>query len=135
MRLIFLIFFSIILSAASAAAADYTVDHTSSDLSRIPDQWITRAKQDLHIIYKHTSHGSQLITGMNALKNFPDFGSRYDWSNTSRGDAGSSALRTEPFKIPTLTSAWWEMETAMVMVSPTGHPSTWSTIRTVNSGN
>jgi len=68
------------------------IDHTSTDLSAIPTQWINTAKADLHIAYNHTSHGSQLITGMNALENFPDFGSLYSWQDTSHGDSSSLSL-------------------------------------------
>ena len=44
------------------------VDHTSTDLSKIPAQWITQAKTMLRASYGHTSHGSQLITGMQAIE-------------------------------------------------------------------
>ncbi len=77
---------------ASSAFSAVVIDHTSTDLSAIPLQWITRAKSDLHIAYNHTSHGSQLITGMNALKNYPDFGDRYAWQDTSHGDASYLSL-------------------------------------------
>ncbi|NTV80316.1 MAG: hypothetical protein HGA24_02715, partial [Candidatus Aminicenantes bacterium] len=43
------------------------VDHASIDLEAIPSSWITQAKQTLHIAYGHTSHGSQLTTGMAGL--------------------------------------------------------------------
>ena len=62
-RLVGLVLISILMQGTIAFAAGYTVDHTSSDLSQIPDEWITKAKQDLHIAYNHTSHGSQFITG------------------------------------------------------------------------
>ncbi|MBA3028995.1 MAG: hypothetical protein FP816_09330 [Desulfobacteraceae bacterium] len=58
------------------------IDHTCTDLSRIPSEWIVKAKADLHIAYQHTSHGSQLVTGMNALRSFPVFGTTYDWDDT-----------------------------------------------------
>ena len=70
-------------------------DHTTTDLAQIPDNWITQAKSDLHIAYQHTSHGSQLISGMNALENFPSFGTRYEWS-----DNGSSGLDLDDYGIP-----------------------------------
>ncbi|HHB75712.1 MAG TPA: hypothetical protein ENK84_04100 [Desulfobulbus sp.] len=76
-----------------ALAAGFVVDHTSTDLSVIPDTWITKAKADLHIVYEHTSHGSQLISGMDGLKNFPDYNGKYNWSNTSSGDAASLSLK------------------------------------------
>ena len=91
-HLIFLVLISIFLLGDTGFAAGFTVDHNSSDLSRIPDEWIAKAKQDLHIAYNHTSHGSQLITGMNALANFSDFSSKYAWTDTSTGDSTSLSL-------------------------------------------
>lgn len=92
MRFMILALLIIFLQGVSAGAAGFTVDHTSSDLSRIPDEWITRAKQDLHIAYNHTSHGSQLITGMNALEDFPNFAGKYTWEDTSTGDSSFLSL-------------------------------------------
>ncbi|MEN8194631.1 MAG: T9SS type A sorting domain-containing protein, partial [Bacteroidota bacterium] len=70
----------------------FVVDHTSTDLSSIPESWITNVKSDLHIAYKHTSHGSQLISGINALEAFPDFGTTYNWVDDSHGDDQSLSL-------------------------------------------
>jgi hypothetical protein len=69
------------------AAAITLIDHTATDLSQIPDQYITLAKSNLHIAYQHTSHGSQIPTGMNALKDYPAYGSKYSWSD--EGTAGT----------------------------------------------
>lgn len=47
------------------------VDHQSvQDFSVIPPFWIQEAKKTLHIAYQHTSHGSQLITGMYLFDKF-----------------------------------------------------------------
>lgn len=43
------------------------VDHRSTDVSAIPEEWVTRAKA-LTLHYAHTSHGSQLITGAQDLE-------------------------------------------------------------------
>ena len=43
------------------------IDHTCTDLSRIPDQWLEEAKK-LTLHYGHTSHGSQLISGIERLE-------------------------------------------------------------------
>ncbi|MHA1191822.1 MAG: hypothetical protein ACTSP9_05940 [Promethearchaeota archaeon] len=40
------------------------------DLKSIPTQWIEDAKQNLNIVYGHTSHGSQLTSGMANLDAF-----------------------------------------------------------------
>ncbi|HBG26558.1 MAG: hypothetical protein A2Y10_02000 [Planctomycetes bacterium GWF2_41_51] len=76
--------------------AQILVDHNSAaQFNGIPDYWIEKVKQDLHIAYQHTSHGSQLITGMNALKNFPSFGTKYNWT-----DNGASGLDLDDLGIP-----------------------------------
>ena len=43
------------------------IDHNCTKLASIPESAINNAKQNLHIAYEHTSHGSQLMTGMTAL--------------------------------------------------------------------
>ena len=43
------------------------IDHNFTNLSQIPVRWIEKAKQKLHIAYGHTSHGSQLVSGMQGL--------------------------------------------------------------------
>ena len=46
------------------------IDHTCTDITAIPQSVIENAKENLHIVYSHTSHGSQLTYGMTALVNF-----------------------------------------------------------------
>jgi len=93
--LIILAMIAILAVVPSACADAIIIDHTCTDLSEIPDEWIETAKNDLHIAYQHTSHGSQLVTGMNALENFPAFGSKYEWS-----DSGTSGLDLDDCGIP-----------------------------------
>ncbi len=47
-----------------AQTSPIIIDHRHIDIWDIPDAAITQAKNDLHIAYGHTSHGSQLISGM-----------------------------------------------------------------------
>ncbi|MFH0842954.1 MAG: hypothetical protein V1903_10070 [Bacteroidota bacterium] len=58
---------------------DMIIDHSCTKLSSIPSEYIASAKQTLHIAYGHTSHGSQLTTGMEGLVTFK--GSAYAWNN------------------------------------------------------
>jgi len=44
-------------------------DHTSTDLNAIPDEWIDKVKELIHVHYCHTSHGSQIMTGLERLMN------------------------------------------------------------------
>ncbi len=63
------------LGIASSSPSQIIADHASCDLvryDRIPESVIVQAKQDLHIAYGHTSHGSQLITGMDGLPAFKE---------------------------------------------------------------
>jgi hypothetical protein len=43
------------------------INHGCTNLSQIPLAWITAAKNNLKIAYGHSSHGSQIVTGMSAL--------------------------------------------------------------------
>jgi uncharacterized repeat protein (TIGR01451 family) len=52
------------------------IDHTTANINVIPQEWIEAAKLNLHIGYGHTSHGSQLTTGMSGLVNFANNGGR-----------------------------------------------------------
>lgn len=89
-----LVSFFIVLQSFRADAL--LIDHTCTDLAGIPDEWINAAKNDLHIVYQHTSHGSQIVTGMNALENYPDLGGKYEWSDSG----ASGALDMDDYGIP-----------------------------------
>jgi hypothetical protein len=52
------------------------VDYTCTDITRIPEGAIREAKTALHIAYGHTSHGSQIIDGMNGLVTFANGGGK-----------------------------------------------------------
>ncbi len=77
------------------AQAQLVIDHNCTDLGKIPDNWITQAQSDLHVAYEHTSHGSQLITGINAVEAFPPYTGFYAWS-----DDGSVGLDLDDNGIP-----------------------------------
>jgi hypothetical protein len=69
------------------AAADPVIGHEDADLTDIPEEALQAAKQKLHIAYQHTSHGSQLITGMYALATFPEYGDLYAWAESEQVNA------------------------------------------------
>ncbi len=43
------------------------IDHNCTDISKIPDKWISKAKELLKIHYAHSSHGSQITVGLEIL--------------------------------------------------------------------
>ena len=65
----------------------FIVDHLCTDITEIPESAIQAAKTNLHIAYGHTSHGSQIITGMNALDAFMGGEGLYTWNEGGSGGA------------------------------------------------
>jgi hypothetical protein len=59
------------------------IDHRHTGLGTVPQAWITQAKASLRIAYQHTSHGSQLATGLAALSS--GLGAPYTYASTSGG--------------------------------------------------
>ena len=90
-----------VLSSSFAVRAPVTpaTNHRCTDINAIPQEWITKAKSDLHIAYGHTSHGSQITAGMSGLvefmngKGYPE--DLYAWNNGGTG--GALDLRDSPF--------------------------------------
>ncbi len=89
------VFALICVFSAAGSQGQMLVDHTCTDLNSVPGGWITQAAADLHIAFNHTSHGSQIISGMDALEGFPAYGSTYEWS-----DDGSAGLDLDNYGIP-----------------------------------
>jgi len=84
---------ALLSGSAGAGAQGIVVDHNHSRLLDVPTAWIEHAKQTLHIAYGHTSHGSQLVTGMTAVRQ--QYGSLYAFA--AGGAAGALDLRDTPF--------------------------------------
>jgi len=72
--------FALVLTGAMTGWGDdgMIINHTCTDLSAIPDSWIDRAKDTLKIHYAHTSHGSQVLSGLGVLE---EQDSRYGFSS------------------------------------------------------
>ena len=70
--------------------ADHSIVHRVR-LDLVPDSAIEDAKETLHIAYGHTSHGSQIISGMNGLSAFKEgLGGTeglYDWNEGGEDNA------------------------------------------------
>jgi hypothetical protein len=92
------LFLLIIGASAATIQVPIIADHTKTDLSQVPLAAINNAKTKLHIAYGHTSHGSQIITGMDGLTGFPN--APYDGSTymfNSGGTNGALDVRDTPF--------------------------------------
>ena len=84
---IFTLLFLFAFADRATAQEPLIIDHTCINLESVPVEWIDAAKENLWIGYGHTSHGSQLTSGMNALESYYDSG-LYDWSH----DGGEGKL-------------------------------------------
>ena len=93
--LILLLSISVCAIAPQSAFSAQTIiiDHTCMDINQIPESAIDQTKINLHIAYGHTSHGSQLITGMTGLIDFANNGGAglslpadiFAWNNGGAG--------------------------------------------------
>ena len=94
MRTITLLLF-LVIAEFTFSQNGFVVDHRHTDLSQIPDEYITAAKQNLKIRYFRRSHGSQLdVGGMTALALYTGgTSSKYIFSKT--GASGSLFLSTQ----------------------------------------
>ena len=68
-------------SGCAPEEAGLIADHSAADaFDRIPPSFIEQAKADLRLSYGHTSHGSQIITGMHVLMNDAANAGLYDFN-------------------------------------------------------
>jgi hypothetical protein len=51
----------------ASAEGPIIIDHTCTDITKIPSEWLEKAKE-LTIHYAHTSHGSQIVSGLYNLE-------------------------------------------------------------------
>ena len=91
-------------------------DHTCHDIDQIPKNWLEAAKTNFGISYGHTSHGSQIISGMRALEEKNDF---YSFSSNPgkkhltlfdrepRGDLGNPDRMTWYYRTKDLLDHGW----------------------------
>lgn len=84
------IVFGCLLFGHSTVRSDdaLVIDHRCIDLERVPADWIEAAKQQFRLSYGHTSHGSQIISGMDVIRGAP--GSLYYWDHN--GSSGGLSL-------------------------------------------
>ena len=83
------------------------IDHTKRDLSLVPESAIELAKETLYIAYDHTSHGSQLKTGMDALMAYPAFDGLYSWGYDDSKESLSLIAGGTGGPVPDLSQGDW----------------------------
>jgi hypothetical protein len=76
-------------SGPSATSQALIIDHTTTDVTKIPTVYIDKAKEMLRLSYGHTSHGSQIISGMEYLQNMS---ARYNFNTNGAIQSGILSL-------------------------------------------
>ena len=79
----------------AALGRSIIIDHHDTNLTALSEAALANAKTDLHIGYGHTSHGSQVTTGMAGLVGFVNGGGLglayptdfFEWNNGGTGGA------------------------------------------------
>jgi hypothetical protein len=67
--------FPLIMKPVSVFQGGLVIDHNNIDINQIPDAWLVKARE-LAFHYGHTSHGSQINTGLDYLETYVN--SKYD---------------------------------------------------------
>ncbi len=52
---------------SSTRTSALIIDHTCTDINKIPDNWLNEVKDKLTVHYAHTSHGGQIVSGLEQL--------------------------------------------------------------------
>lgn len=60
-------YFPVVANGEAPVETAIVVDHRHTDISKIPAFWLAEAKK-MVVHYAHTSHGSQVLTGLNWLE-------------------------------------------------------------------
>ena len=90
-----LVLFGLAEAAMGQRTSPLIVDHSCTDLTAVPQGALQAAKDELSIAYGHTSHGSQLTSGMTGLVGFINGGGLglsyptdfFAWNSSGSGGA------------------------------------------------
>jgi hypothetical protein len=58
------IYLPLVVAPFKPSSSALVIDHTTADITKIPTTYINKAISNLNLYYGHTSHGSQIVTGM-----------------------------------------------------------------------
>jgi len=100
-------------AAALLQAQPVIIDHTCIDLDAVPVSYVEQAKQQFRLTYGHTSHGSQIVSGMALLRDLPS--SPYTYNNDGSGGALSLHDRTPGGDLGHNGDLAWEQATRALL--------------------
>jgi hypothetical protein len=125
-----------IFMSATLFSQPIVIDHSCTSFIDIPNIWIDAALEKLDIVYTHTSHGSQLTTGMSRLDDFKN-DNRLDYKNGGSGsldlhDNGCSNYGANDLGNPNRT-AWEKATRDYLAANPQTNVVVWSWCGQVSS--
>ncbi|MCK4613682.1 MAG: right-handed parallel beta-helix repeat-containing protein [Thermoplasmata archaeon] len=87
---------TLLLSTMPTTQAERTgpiiIDHTCTNLTLVPDEWIDGAQDDVKVHYAHTSHGGQLTTGLQRIEDSDSSYSQARGSKYLPNEAGALCI-------------------------------------------
>jgi len=89
-------------------AQSIIINHNCIDVTKVPEYWIEKAKSNLRIAYGHTSHGSQIVTGMGVLADQYEL---YSYNHDGTNGALSIYDRTPSGDLGNLDRITWAQRT------------------------
>ena len=87
MNKLYLFLTLIVLIYPEVNAQSVIINHNCTNFSAIPENWIDSAKVKLRVTYQHTSHGSQLVSGIKAIE--ATYGGVYNYTSSDYGPDSS----------------------------------------------
>lgn len=109
-----------LLATVQLSAQGILINHNCTDLTLIPAQWIDSAKANLNVTYQHTSHGSQLVSGITAIASTQ--GGVYNFSSSGWGLDSSVFLNDygmpDASDLGTLGDLTWQLATTNILADP-----------------
>lgn len=113
-QVVYTMYFPLVTKSSGALI----IDHTTADITQIPSSYIDAAKANLRLSYGHTSHGSQLVSGLSYWHGiYP----AYDYNTNGALQAGILSLHdyTPPGDLGNPDRVTWATRTRTYLDSGT----------------
>jgi len=94
------LFIFFVLTIGSVQAEAIIIDHTCTDLSQIPSNYIGLVTNSAKMLYAHTSHGSQITVGMQRVEDSDSFYSVAIHANYLPDESGAVCILDPGFFNP-----------------------------------
>jgi hypothetical protein len=104
---------AVLLAVSLHGQTAVIIDHRCTDLAAVPLSFVEKAKQQFRLSYGHTSHGSQIVSGMQLLRQ--QSGSPFAFNTDGSGDALSLHDRTPSGDLGHNGDLAWERATRALL--------------------